>query len=79
LAEKIAKGPYDTASRRTGMLYPNGITTAYEYETQSRLERITAKLGTTVITDFRYAYNAVGNRTEKHTPDLTETYTGRKG
>jgi RHS repeat-associated protein len=65
---------YDAASRRTGMLYPNGIATAYEYDTESRLERITAKLGTTVITDFQYTYNAVGNRTEKQTPDLTETY-----
>jgi RHS repeat-associated protein len=56
------------------MLYPNGIATAYEYDTESRLERITAKLGTTVITDFQYTYNAVGNRTEKQTPDLAETY-----
>ena len=26
------------------------------------------------MTDFQYTYNAVGNRTQKETPDLTETY-----
>jgi RHS repeat-associated protein len=56
------------------MHYPNGIATAYEYDTESRLERITAQLGTTVITDFQYTYNVVGNRTEKQTPELTEAY-----
>ena len=65
---------YDAASRRTSMTYPNGIATTYAYDTESRLERITAKLGATVITDFQYSYNAIGNRTQKQTPDLTETY-----
>jgi RHS repeat-associated protein len=78
--EAITRGPnvfsfdYDLASRRTSMIYPNGITTTYAYDTESRLERLTAKLGTTVVTDFQYTYNAVGNRTQKATPDLTETY-----
>jgi RHS repeat-associated protein len=65
---------YDVASRRTSMTYPNGIATTYAYDTESRLSRITAKLDTTVVTDFQYSYNAVGNRTQKVTPDLTETY-----
>jgi len=65
---------YDAASRRTSMDYPNGIVTTYEYDTESRLERIAAERDSTVITDFQYTYNAAGNRTEKETPDYTETY-----
>lgn len=65
---------YDVASRRTGMTYPNSIATTYEYDSESRLERVTAKLGASVVTDFQYTYNAVGNRTQKQTPDLTENY-----
>ena len=78
--EAITRGPnvfsfdYDAASRRTNLIYPNGITTTYAFDTESRLQRLTAKLGTTVVTDFQYTYNVAGNRTQKTTPDLTETY-----
>ena len=73
-ASNVFSFGYDVASRRTSMTYPNGIATTYAYDTESRFERITAKLDTSVVTDFQYSYNAVGNRTEKATPDLTETY-----
>jgi RHS repeat-associated protein len=71
---KVFSFDYDAASRRTHLYFPNGIGTTYEYDSESRLERITAKLGTTTVTDFEYEYNVVGNRTQKVTPELTETY-----
>jgi len=56
-------------------IYPNGITTSYAYDTDSRLTNLRAVLnGTTTITSFGYSYDAAGNRTSKQQLDYTEGY-----
>ena len=57
------------------MTYPNGITTSYSYDSDSRLTNLSAVLnGTATITSFGYAYDAAGNRTSKQQLDYTEAY-----
>jgi len=41
---------YDNANRRTSLTYPNSISTAYTYDTLSRLTNLSATLNSTVIT-----------------------------
>jgi RHS repeat-associated protein len=56
-------------------IYPNGITTSYAYDSDSRLTNLSAVLnGTATITSFGYAYDAAGNRTSKQQLDYTEAY-----
>lgn len=45
---------HDNANRLTSRIYPNGITTTYEYDGMSRLTRL--KDGT--LFDRQYSYNA---------------------
>jgi RHS repeat-associated protein len=56
------------------MSYPNGVTTDYTYDAESRLTGIEASLGAAPITQFGYQYDAVGNRTQKSTLSYTEDY-----
>ncbi len=67
---------YDNANRRTSMTYPNGVTTAYDYDNLNRLTNLAATHvpTSTPITNFGYTYDAAGNRTQKSTLDYTEDY-----
>lgn len=68
---------YDEANRRTSMTYPNGVQTSYSYDSVNRLLRLAAVKASTgaAITDFRYAYDAAGNRVSKAQLDYAEAYT----
>jgi RHS repeat-associated protein len=66
---------YDNANRRTSLTYPNGVSTAYSYDTLSRLTNLSATLGTNTITQWGYTYDNAGNRLTKTSPDYSETYT----
>jgi RHS repeat-associated protein len=67
---------YDEADRRTSLSYPNGVQTSYSYDSVNRLLRLTAVKASsgTAITDFRYTYDAAGNRVSKTQLDYAETY-----
>lgn len=66
---------YDAVSQRTAMTYPNGIVTTYSYDPlTSRLLSVQAVQNGTVISSAAYAYDEVGNRTSKTTPDVAESY-----
>jgi RHS repeat-associated protein len=56
------------------MSYPNSINTNYTYDAESRLTSLSARLGSTVVTDTGYLYDTVGNRTRKTTPGFNEDY-----
>jgi RHS repeat-associated protein len=66
---------YDNANRRTSLTYPNGVSTAYTYDTLSRLTNLAATLSGTTITQWGYTYDNAGNRLTKTSPDYSETYT----
>ena len=55
---------YDSASRRTMLTLPNGVTTQSGYDSASRLTSLAYKLGTTVLGDLQYSYDAAGNRSQ---------------
>jgi RHS repeat-associated protein len=54
---------YDTAGRRTGLAYPNGVSTTYTYNPASYLTGILARYNQQNTTDsFAYTHDNVGNR-----------------
>jgi RHS repeat-associated protein len=68
---------YDTLSRRTSLTRPNGVSTAYNYDSLSRLLSVLHQAGGTTIDGAAYAVDAVGNRTAKQNllNGVTENYT----
>ena len=48
---------YDDADRLTSRVYPNAVTTSYEYDGMNRLKRLKDELGSTVLFDRQYSYN----------------------
>ncbi len=55
---------YDDAGRRTSVTLPNGVTATLGYDAASQLTSILYKLGTTLLGDLTYTYDAGGNRTQ---------------
>jgi len=55
---------YDDAGRRRSLTLPNDILVEYDYDDASRVKDITYKLGTTVLGNLTYTYDAAGNRTK---------------
>lgn len=62
---------YDIASRPVQMTRPNGVTDTLTYNPLGQLAERMSALGSTVIADSRYAYDAVGRRVSM--TDLTGT------
>ena len=54
---------YDNANRRTLLTLANGVTATYSYDAASELTGLTYKLGTTVLGNLTYSYDADGRRT----------------
>ena len=54
---------YDNANRRTLLTLANGVTATYGYDAASELTGLTYKLGTTVLGNLTYSYDADGRRT----------------
>ena len=54
---------YDAANQLIRTTQPNGVITDYDYDAASRLTGITYKLGSSVIGDLTYQYDAGGRRT----------------
>jgi RHS repeat-associated protein len=65
---------YDNVDRRMSLTYPNGITTAYEFDALSRLTHLTAAKQATLVEQVLYGYNAASERTSKTLPEFTESY-----
>ena len=64
-ASGVYRLAYDAADRRSGLTYPNGVTTEYDYDGASRLtDLLTRDPQGTVLDGYAYSYDAVGNRTE---------------
>ena len=64
-ASGVYRLAYDAADRRTGLTYPNGVTTEYDYDGASRLtDLLTRDPQGNVLDGYAYTYDAVGNRTE---------------
>jgi RHS repeat-associated protein len=54
---------YDAADQLIRTTQPNGVVTDYDYDLASRLVGITYKVGSTVVGDLTYQYDAAGRRT----------------
>ncbi|HVA39585.1 MAG TPA: RHS repeat domain-containing protein, partial [Candidatus Binataceae bacterium] len=54
---------YDNANRRTTLTLPNGVTVAYTYDSDSRVNGITYTAGSTQLGNLSYSYDADGRRT----------------
>jgi RHS repeat-associated protein len=65
---------YDDANRRTSLAFPNAVTTAYGYDAVNRLTSLAATRGATVVTNFGYTVDDVGNRLQKTTPSYADNY-----
>jgi RHS repeat-associated protein len=61
--------------RRTSLTRPNGVNTAYNYDTLSRLLSVLHQMAGSTIDGSSYTYDAVGNRTSKTAlPSVTSAY-----
>lgn len=67
---------YDALSRRTSIKRPNGVRSSYGYDSMSHLLSVLHQVGTVTIDGETYAYDSVGNRTEKTSlgSNATEQY-----
>jgi RHS repeat-associated protein len=54
---------YDAASRRTSLTLPDGIVTAYSYDTASELTGLNYTLGGNTLGNLAYSYDLAGRRT----------------
>ena len=54
----------DNANRRSSLTLPNGVVVAYGYDNDSRVNSMSYQLGTTVLGNLTYTYNAAGRRTQ---------------
>ena len=60
----ITSFAYDPAGNRTGLSYPNGTTTAYTYDINSRLTQLTHKNSlSSGFASYAYTLGPLGNRT----------------
>lgn len=68
---------YDALSRRTLLTRPNGVSTAYGYDSLSRLLSVLHQAGTVTLDGAVYTYDNAGNRTSKtnYINNITENYT----
>jgi RHS repeat-associated protein len=67
---------YDAAGRRTGLAYPNGVSTTYAYNPASYLTSILAVNNQQVTTDsFVYTHDNIGNRASMTDLVGTHNYT----
>jgi RHS repeat-associated protein len=64
---------YDLAGRRTGLTYPNGVTTTYNYNPAGYLTNLLAQKTPSTVNSFTYTHDAVGNRLSMS--DLTGLHT----
>ena len=53
---------YDSASRRTSLTLPNGVTVAYSFDGASQLTGLSYSLGSTNLGSLTYAYDGDGRR-----------------
>ena len=66
---------YDGAGRRSGIIYPHGVTGSYGYDSLGRLTSLRHLAGSATITSADYgSFDKVGNRGSKSTPAGAETY-----
>jgi RHS repeat-associated protein len=66
---------YDEAGRRQQLVYPNRVTTAYEYEAGlGWLRAIRAARGSNPVLEVTYSHDLLGNRVSKAMPEGAETY-----
>ena len=64
-ASGVYRLAYDAADRRSGLTYPNGVTTEYDYDQANRLtDLLTRDPQGNVLDGYAYTYDAVGNRTQ---------------
>ena len=56
---------YDISGRRTSVTLPDGIVGTYAYDKNSQVTGITYKLGSTILGDVNYAYDAAGRETSR--------------
>ncbi len=64
-AQGITSYTYDAIGRQTQIVYPNGTTTNYVYDSRNRVTSITHKSsGGATLQSFTYTLDAVGNRTQ---------------
>ncbi len=54
---------YDAAGRLVTTTLPNGLQTANAYDNANRVTRLTHSRASTLVEDYQYALDAVGNRT----------------
>jgi RHS repeat-associated protein len=59
----IVQFAYDEANRRISLTLPNSTNTIYEYDSASRITSLTYRVGTTVLGNLHYSYDASGRRT----------------
>lgn len=52
---------YDNADRRSALTLPNGITVQYGYDQASRLTALTYMLGTNILGNLTYSFDAANN------------------
>ncbi len=52
---------YNAAGQRESITYANGAQTTYTYDTRQRLQALKSLAGATVLQDFRYTLDQVGN------------------
>lgn len=67
---------YDSLGRREKLVYPNGLETRYSFvPAVGWLEKIKTLSGGTLLWEWSYRHDDVGNRTSKRSPEGLETYT----
>ena len=74
--ETIADFTYDELSRRTRLDLRNGTRTEYQYDTLHRLTSLSSKKTSTetIITNFNYTFDRMGNRLSMTTPSGVNSY-----
>jgi RHS repeat-associated protein len=65
---------YDNADRLTSRVYPNGVTTTYEYDDMSRLKRLKDVNTSGTLFDRQYQYNTANQISQITEPSLTRVF-----
>ena len=65
---------YDIEDKITSRLYPNGVTTSYEYDDMDRLKRLKDISPTATLFDRQYTYNNASQINQITEPDNTRTF-----
>jgi RHS repeat-associated protein len=65
---------HDNADRMTSRVYPNGVTTTYEYDDMSRLKRLKDVNTSATLFDRQYQYNTANQISQITEPSLTRIF-----